>query len=135
MTIKQLSVFLENRTGGINDVARILGANGINMSAFCIAESGDFGIMRLIVSDTELARKVLRENHFAVNVTDVIALNCPNTAGSLSKILEVLAAADVFIEYMYAFSRGDTASVVIRPTDINKCLQVLQNGGIDLITV
>ena len=81
MTIKQLSVFLENKTGRINDVARILGEHGINMYAFSMAETADFGILRMIVSDVEAAKRVLREAKFAVTLTDVVGINCPNTPG------------------------------------------------------
>ena len=133
MTIKQLSVFLENRTGRINEVAKILGANGINMKAFSMAETADFGILRLIVSDVENAVQVLRDASFAVMLTDVVCLNVKNVAGALSGILETLAANEIFIEYMYAFSEGDTADVVIRPNDIAKSIQVLNECGCTLI--
>lgn len=126
MTIKQLSVFVENKTGRINDVTRILGANGINMTAFCLAESVEFGILRMVVSDPEKAVRVLKEERFAVNVTEVVCLSCPNTPGAMSKVLDYLAAEDVFIEYMYAFSQGDMANVVIRPTDTVRWAEILQ---------
>ena len=134
MTIKQLSVFLENRTGRINEVAKILGANGINMKAFSMAETADFGILRLIVSDVENAVQVLRDASFAVMLTDVVCLNVKNVAGALSGILETLAANEIFIEYMYAFSEGDTANVVIRPNDIDKCVSVLSECRCTLIS-
>jgi len=124
--MKQLSIFLENKTGRINDVTRILGKNGINMHAFSMAESTDFGILRLIVSEVEKAVEILRENNFAVMLTDVVCIKCNNTAGSLSEILEKLAEQDIFIEYMYAFADGDYANVVIRPNDVEKCLAVLK---------
>ena len=124
--MKQLSIFLENKTGRINDVTRILGKNGINMHAFSMAESTDFGILRLIVSEVEKAVEILRENNFAVMLTDVVCIKCNNTAGSLSEILEKLAEQDIFIEYMYAFADGDFANVVIRPNDVEKCLAVLK---------
>ena len=125
MTIKQLSVFLENKTGRINEVAKILGANGINMKAFSMAETADFGILRLMVSEVDKAVQVLRDASFAVMLTDVICLNVPNVAGALSGILETLAVNDIFIEYMYAFSEGDTANVVIRPNDIERCVSIV----------
>ena len=134
MTIKQLSVFIENKTGRINDVTKILGANGVNMTAFSLAESTDFGILRLIVSDVELAKRVLKEAHFGVSVNDVIALSLPNTPGALSSVLECLAKENIFIEYMYAFSQGETANVVIRPTDIDVCVRLLQDNDCDIIT-
>ena len=76
MTIQQLSIFLENKTGRINDVTRILGKNGINMHAFSMAETTDFGILRLIVSEVEKVVDVLREHNFAVKVTDVVCIKC-----------------------------------------------------------
>lgn len=126
MSIKQLSIFLENKTGRINEVTKILGKNGINMHAFSMAETTDFGILRLIVTEVEKAVEVLRNANFAVMLTDVVCISCPNVAGSLSEILERLAENDIFIEYMYAFAEGDKANVVIRPNDIEKCVQVLQ---------
>ena len=126
MTIKQLSVFLENKTGRINEVTKILGKHGINMHAFSMAESTDFGILRLIVRAVDKAVEVLRNETFAVMLTDVVCISCPNEAGSLSTILDKLAEQEIFIEYMYAFAEGDKANVVIRPNDIEKCVQVLQ---------
>lgn len=132
MTIKQLSIFLENKTGRINDVTRILGANGINMHAFSMAETTDFGILRLIVSEVEKAVDVLRENSFAVKVTDVVCIKCSNTAGSLASILEKLAVQNIFIEYMYAFADGDFANIVIKPNDLEKCVAVLKECNCDM---
>ena len=121
MTIKQLSVFLENKSGRINEVTKALGEQGINMHAFSMAETTDFGILRLIVSDVDRAVEVLRAKNFAVILTDVVCISCPNVAGALAGILERLARHDVFIEYMYAFAQGDKANIVIRPTDLNEC--------------
>ena len=126
MTIKQLSIFLENKTGRINEVTKILGKYGISMRAFSMAETTDFGILRLIVSEVDKAVEVLRNENFAVMLTDVVWIKCPNVAGSLSAILDHLAEKQIFIEYMYAFADGDVANVIIRPTDINKCLVVLK---------
>lgn len=129
MTIKQLSVFLENKTGRINDVVRTLGQNCINMHAFSMAETADFGILRLIVSDVDKAVEVLREQNFAVMQTDVVCLSCENTPGSLAVILEHLASEKIFIEYMYAFAQNDKAHVVIKPNNIEKCLSVLEKNN------
>ena len=95
MTIKQLSVFLENKTGRINDVTKTLAKYDINMHAFSMAESTDFGILRLIVSDVEKAVEVLRAENFAVMLTDVVCISCPNVAGSLAKVLDYLAAENI----------------------------------------
>ena len=126
MTIKQLSVFLENKTGRINEVTKILGKHGINMHAFSMAESTDFGILRLIVSEVDKAVEVLRGADFAVMLTDVVCISMPNVAGSLANILDQLAEENIFIEYMYAFAEGDKANVIIRPNDFVKCEKVLE---------
>lgn len=128
MVIKQLSIFLENRTGILNEVISILSKSSINMSAFSVADGSEFGILRLIVSDVDLATKVLRDSNFKVSTTDVIRIHCPNTPGALSSVLECLAKDDVFIEYMYAFSEGDVASTIIRPTDTAKCVTILESN-------
>lgn len=133
MKIKQLSVFIENKTGRINEVTKILGTNSINMSAFSLAENAEFGILRMIVSDVDMAVKVLKEAHFGVTLTDVVCFRCPNKPGALSIVLDYLAKENIFIEYMYAFSEGETASVVIRPTDIDKCLEILTNYKCDIL--
>ena len=125
MFIKQLSIFLENRTGRINEVARILADNGINMQAFSMAETADFGLLRLIVPDVVKAVEVLRAADIAVMVTDVLCLNCPNVPGALSAVLEKLAANNIFIEYMYAYSDGDSANVIIRPNNIEEAVRIL----------
>lgn len=134
MTIRQISVFLENKSGRINDVTKALGKAGINMHAFSMSETTDFGILRLIVSDVDRAIEVLRAANFSVIQTEVICISCANTAGSLSVILERLAEQDIFIEYMYAFAQGDKANVVIRPNDLNRCLEVLKQMDCSVLT-
>lgn len=133
MTTIQLSIFLENKTGRLNDVTKVLSKAGVNMRAFSVADNSDFGILRLLVDDTEKAKQVLKENGFAVSTTDVIALNISNTAGTLDKILDLLAQAKVYIEYMYAFSDGERASVAIKPDDMNAALDTLAKNGIEMI--
>ena len=133
MTIKQLTVFLENRTGRINEVAKILGASGINMKAFSMAETSDFGLLRLIVSDVDKAVQVLRDASFAVMLTDVACISATNVPGALSGILDKLAANDIFIEYMYAFSEGETANIVIRTNDLDRCIDILSECQCTLI--
>lgn len=133
MTIRQISVFLENKSGRINDVTKALGKAGINMHTFSMSETTDFGILRLIVSDVDRALEVLRAADFSVIQTEVICISCANTAGSLSVILDRLASEGVFIEYMYAFAQGDKANIVIRPTDLARCLAVLQQMDCNVI--
>ncbi len=133
MLAKQLSIFLENKSGRLTEVTEVLGQAGINLSAMSIADNSDFGILRCIVSDPELGYKVLKEAHFTVKITDVIGFTCPNTPGSLSVVLHCLSDAGVFIEYMYSFSNGDSANVVIRPSDLTLCDKILQSKKIDLL--
>jgi hypothetical protein len=134
MIVKQVSVFLENKSGRLNEVTQILGDAGLNMSAFTIADTSDFGILRLIVSDPDRAKDVLKKNNFAVQTTEVILVKMPNVPGGLAKMLNILNAEKVFIEYMYAFSNSeDTAVIVLRPTDLQKCIDILQNHRGDFL--
>ncbi len=133
MKTKQLSIFLENKAGRLTEVTDVLGAAGINLSAMSIADNSDFGILRCIVSDPDKAYKVLKEQHFAVKITDVIGFVCPNTSGSLAIVLKHLSANGVFIEYMYSFANGDVATVVIRPTDLDACEKILADKKVELM--
>ena len=91
MVAKQLSIFLENKSGRLTEVTEVLAKEGVNLSALCIAENADFGILRGIVSEPDKAYKALKNNHFAVNVTDVVGISCPNIPGSLAKVLRFLS--------------------------------------------
>lgn len=133
MLAKQLSIFLENKSGRLNEVTEILGEAGINLSAMSIADNSDFGILRCIVSDPEKAYKVLKERHFAVKITDVIGFVCPNVSGSLAVVLKKLSEKGVFIEYMYSFANGDVAHVVIRPTNLEECENILSDMKVELM--
>jgi hypothetical protein len=134
MITQQVSVFLENKSGRLNEVTQILGDAGINISAFTIADTSDFGILRLIVSDPNQAYKVLRQNAFSVKITDVVLARTTNEPGSLSNMLKILSDGGVFIEYMYAFSmEPSTAIVVIRPTNIEKCRRILGDHEDDFL--
>ncbi len=133
MLIKQLSIFLENKKGRFTEIARILGEAGINMTALTVAESSDFGILRLVVSDVEKAKEILKEHRYAVSVTDVVCLQCPNEPGALAKAMDILTNAGIFIEYMYAFSFEQAALVVIRPDNLEKCVQVLLDNKLELL--
>ncbi len=133
MTTLQLSVFLENKTGRLNDVAKVLAEAGINMTAFSVADNSDFGILRVLVSDPEKAKSVLKEKGFAVKLTNVLALRIGNSAGTLYGILDKLAESKVYIEYMYAFSEGEQASVVIRPNNIDQAIEILKENKIEFV--
>ncbi|MDX9882440.1 MAG: ACT domain-containing protein [Prolixibacteraceae bacterium] len=134
MIIKQLSVFLENKTGRLNEVTSLLGDARINISAFNIADTSEFGILRMIVSEPEKALSVLKEASFSVSLTDVICLSTPNQPGALAKALNILADEGVFIEYLYAYSsEGKSANIMLKPTDIPKCISVLNTHQMELV--
>ena len=133
MLAKKLSIFLENKSGRLSEVTEALGEAGVNLSAMSIADNSDFGILRCIVSDPDKAYQVLKAAGFALKVTDVIGFTCPNTPGSLAVVLKYLSDNGVFIEYMYSFSQGDYANVVIRPTDLQACDKLLEQKKVDLI--
>ncbi len=134
MIIKQLSIFLENKTGRLNEVSKLLGKAGINMSAFSVADTSEFGILRLIVSDPNKALEVLKKADFSVRLTDVVCLNSPNVPDALGKALDILASEEVFIEYLYAFSmNNESANIVLKPGNIEKCIQVLQDHKLELV--
>ena len=134
MIIKQVSVFLENKSGRLNEVTKILGNAGINISAFTIADTSDFGILRLIVSDADKALQALKKNDFSVQITRVVLVKSSNKPGGLSQLLEVLHTGEVFIEYMYAFSmEKENAIIVIRPTNVEKCIDILQEHKSELL--
>ena len=133
MLAKQLSVFLENKSGRLTEVTEVLGNAGVNLSAMSIADNSDFGILRCIVSDPDKAYKELKAAQFTVKITDVIGFICPNTSGSLAKVLKMLSDNGIFIEYMYSFANGDVAHVVVRPTDLEACDRVLAEKKVELM--
>jgi len=133
MIIKQLSVFLQNKTGRLTELTRTLSESGINMTAFSIADTADYGIVRFIVPQPEEALKILKEKGFSVNTTDVICLIVPNEPGGLYRALQVLSDNEVPIEYMYAFASDNGASVVIRSESNEQVIDVLQANKIQLM--
>lgn len=133
MLAKQLSIFLENKSGRLTEVTEVLGKADVNLSAMSIADNSDFGILRCIVSEPDKAYRELKAAHFTVKITDVIGFVCPNTSGSLAKVLKHLSDNGIFIEYMYSFANGDVAHVVIRPTDLEACDRVLAEKKVELM--
>lgn len=130
--VKQISVFLENKSGRLAAVSRILGANDINIRALCIADTSDFGILRLIVNDPERAHDVLKEAGFTVSATSVIAVQVPDRPGGLAEVLSVLEEAGLNIEYLYAFVTkiSGQALVILKVEDVDRAAELLRAGGI-----
>jgi hypothetical protein len=134
--IRQISIFLENKSGRLAEVTKILGANGVNIRALSIADTTDFGILRLIVNDPELAHRVLREAGFAVSVTEVVAVEVADEPGGLARVLEMMQEANLNIEYLYAFVQKtpDAALVVCRVEQVDEAVAVLRQRGVRLLS-
>lgn len=135
MLIKQISVFVENVPGQLSEVSKILGENGIDMSALSLADTSEFGILRLIVNDPEKACDVLRAQNYIVKQNYVVAAVVDDRPGGLTGVLDILAAANVAVEYMYAFvgSKGGHAVVVIRPDNAETALKALDENHVSTL--
>ena len=132
MTIKQLSVFLENREGRLDEVLSTLGANGVNIVALSLADTADYGMLRMIVSDPQKGKAVLKEAGITSMLTEVVALRVPHATGSLSKAMHELMSNGVNVEYMYAFANGADASAILKSDDAEKVVTVLRQNGFDV---
>ena len=135
MLVKQISVFLENKSGRLAEVTKTLGVNNIDISALSIADTTDFGILRLIVNKPEEAERALKENGFTVSCTSVIAIAVEDKPGGLASALEILDTEGIGIEYMYAFV-GKTSSdalVILRVEEPEKAVISLTNRNIKVL--
>ena len=136
MLVKQISVFLENKSGRLAAVTRVLGDGGIDISALSIADTTDFGILRLIVNKPEEAEQILKENNFAVSCSNVIAIGVKDEPGGLAEALEILAAESIGIEYMYAFvgKAEKEALVILRVDNHEKAIAALTKNNIKVLS-
>lgn len=135
MVAKQLSVFIENRQGRLGEVLNVLKSNGVNILSLSLADTTEYGLLRLIVNDPELGKEKLSEDGFSTMLTDVLVLKITHQAGSLQGLLKVLSDKDVNIEYMYGLSiDGDEASVVLKTSDIYKAELVLEEQGVKTLS-
>ena len=133
MTIRQLSVFLENKTGHLNQILSVLAQKNINIIALTVADSSDYGILRAIVSDPEKALEALRAEHFTVRVQEILSLEMGAAPGSMSHILDLFTAADICIEYVYAFSFGSKSILIIRTDNSEKAIEIIKSNGLKSI--
>lgn len=135
MRIKQLSVFLENRPGHLSRVCETLAEAGINIVTMTLADTSEYGILRMIVRDWQRARDVLDRAGFTVNCTDVLAIEVADEPGGLEKVLKVIEADGLSIDYMYAFacSEGDHALIVMRCSELDRAMYTLESAGIGLL--
>ena len=136
MAIKQLTVFVENKQGALVSITETLSKHNINLRALSIAETEDFGILRLIVNDEETAEKILKEEDYLIKITDVVGVKISDEAGKLSEALKVLDENKINMEYLYAFmARTEKhAYVVVRVEDNDMAEKVLANAGFKIVT-
>ncbi|UCG79314.1 MAG: ACT domain-containing protein [Nitrospirota bacterium] len=135
MKVEQISIFLENKSGRLADVTDILAKNDINIRALSLADTADFGILRIIVNDTEKAKKVLRDGGFTVGKNEVVAIKVPDRPGGMAGILKVLSDESVNVEYMYAFVQkgAENAIIIFRFDEIDKAISALQKANVKIL--
>jgi hypothetical protein len=136
VAIKQISIFMENKPGRMARVAKTLSDANVNIRALTIAEAGDFGIIRMVVDDTERGYRVLRDEGFTVSETDVLAVEIKDTPGGLYEIADTLGKNNVNMDYAYAFvtAKAERAMLILRVDDIKRAAQVLQETGVRIAT-
>jgi hypothetical protein len=134
MKLRQVSVFIENKVGRIMEITEVLSKNMINIRALSLADTSDFGILRMIVDDIERATTVLKEKGFIVKETEVVAVEVPDKPGGLAQVLEILCIANINVEYMYAFFEQpeDRALLIFRFEDPERAIEVLGAKGIQI---
>lgn len=135
MQVEQISVFLENKTGRLSEVTGILAEAGVNIRALALADTSDFGVLRLILDDNEHAVAVLKENGFTVGKTEVVAAEVADKPGGLHNILKTLRGEGINVEYMYAYVRhtGKDAVMIFRFDNIQGAVEVLKKSGVSVI--
>lgn len=136
MTINQLSIFVENKAGTVAEITKSIAKAGVSIRALSVADTQEFGILRLIVDDVEKAKAALHENECVVSITKVIGVEIPDVAGGLSTVLELMSENNINVEYLYAFITisGKHAYVVLRVEDNEKAAKILTEAGIKLVT-
>jgi hypothetical protein len=136
MKVKQLSIFLENKSGRLAEVAGTIGNEGVNIRALSLADTSGFGILRLIVNDIAKAKNALQKKGFTVSETEVIAVEVPDRPGGLASILEVFAEKGINIEYMYAFveKSSENAVVIFRIENIDEAIEALRSRGVRILS-
>ena len=133
MIIHQLSVFLENKSGRLTEVLDTLGQENIKISALSVADTSEFGILRMIVSDPQKAKDVLKSKSFTVNLTEVISIMAPNEAKYFAMALKILSDVNISIEYTYAFSIGKKSIIILRCNNTELAIQVLKEHEMELV--
>src|SRR5512138_1751274 len=135
MKVEQISIFIENKSGRLAEVTRILGEADINIRALSLADTTDFGILRLIVNDREKAKALLKESGFTVSKTEVVAVEVPDRPGGLYQILKKLESDAINVEYMYAFVErcGENAVIIFRFDETDRAIASLLQSGFTVL--
>ena len=133
MIIHQLSVFLENKSGRLTEVLNALGSENIRITALSVADTSEFGILRMIVSDPQKAKEILKNRQFTVNLTDVISIMAPNEAKYYAMVLKILSDKEISIEYTYAFSIGEKSIIILRSSNTDEAIKALKTHEMELI--
>ncbi len=128
MIIKQLTVFLQNKSGRLEELTDLLAKNDINISALSIAETEEYGIMRMIVSDHEKALQALKAAEFTVKTTEVVSVECPDVPGSLHETLKKLKDNGIDVSYMYGYSHGGTARLIMKINNPEKAMEIIEKN-------
>ncbi len=134
MTIRQLSIFMENKPGILNEMLAVLADNNINIASLTVADTDEYGIVRLLVSEPEMAQEKLREKQFTVRIHDVLSLEMDPQPGSMYKIMRQFAEAGISMEYVYAFSYGSKSIVVFRTNNREKAIEVIKENKFKSVT-
>jgi len=135
MKLKQISIFLENSPGRLYDTTNALATAGLNLRSLCIADTSAFGVLRILISDVNLARHIVMEKHLPARVEEVLAIELDDIPGSLAQVLKLLMAAKINVDYMYALAGGGNgkAVMIFHFNDNDRALEILQHAGIRLL--
>ncbi|MHA1805849.1 MAG: ACT domain-containing protein [Promethearchaeota archaeon] len=131
--LKQISVFLDNAPGELAKFTKILMEEGINLRAITVAETADFGILRILVDNVEECMKILKDANYLVSLTDVIAVEVPDRPGGLHEITKILGDAHINIEYVYSTLLKEEAMIILRVDDVEKAMRILKDEGVKLV--
>jgi hypothetical protein len=136
MKLQQISVFLENRSGRLAEITGVLANSGVNIRALSLADTADFGILRLVVDRPEVGARVLKEQGFTIGLTEMVALELPDRPGGLWSILKTLEAASLNVEYMYAFVQksAQNAVIIFRFDEPDTAIEVLRTAGVRVLS-
>ena len=136
MKIKQLSIFLQNRMGSLSKPLEVLTVANVNIRAMCMADTSEFGILRLVVDDPEKGKEALEENNFLVKITDIIGVEMNDTPGGLTTVLDIIKDNLIDLEYLYAFSheKAEKAILLLHADDIDKLISVLSENNVPIVS-